>query len=499
MCESRKIIKDTIHFSSSNVVAQFISLFSAILVARFLGPYLLGVWAGLRIILRYSDNFSLGLRHGMNLQLPFSIGRKDWREVTHIKDTAFAGSLLLCLLITTSIVVIYLSMNKSPSILIICGLAAILVVAFCQEFSKLYYSLFRIKKKIFVLSKANAVFAILNLLLVIFVISKFKLYGLYIVFALLAILKVIYLLKHIDYFPRLHIDSEQLKKLFQTGVPLLGIGFVSASLLTADRLMILKFLGVMELGYYSIALFAANFMLQVPNALGFIMFPRLAEKLGRTQEIKSLKNYLLKPTLVLGYFVPLLIAILYYGIPIIIIHFLPKYVPSLEVVKIMVIGMFFATVVGMQDTFLQVLKKFSNITIIKLSCLLTAVTLNYIFLSMGMGIKGVALGTVITYFIHTTIMTFYCYRFYERNVFKDLVLLAELYSPFLLCVALIFVLDVFLLPTRPYSTNLLAINLAKIAIFYVLYFPITLYTEKRFNFLSEIRLILMEQLRRIRV
>ena len=497
MSESEKLIKDVGHFSLSNILLQLIGILSGLIKAKFLGPNLLGIWSGLRVILAYSDNFSLGLRHGMNLEVPLSIGRKEFEEAERLKDNAFTGSMLACVLVTLGIIIAYVVFSaEKMELLIVLGLVVIAFLCVSQELSKLYISLFRIDKNIFVLSKANAFFPVIELLLVIVLTFKLKLYGVYIAVTMVALMNALYLFKKNTYRFKFRISSACMKRMFKSGVPILGIGLIATSLLTVDRLMILKFLTTKDLGYYSLALFVANFMLQVPHALGFVVFPRLAEKVALNGRASALENYVLKPAFVISYCMPILIALLYYSVPTLIVFFLPKYVPSLDALRVMIVGMFFAAICGMQDTFLTVLKKFKKITIVKVFCLLTSVLLNYSFIKAGMGIKGVALATVITYFLSTTIITSLSLKYFNKSILPCFMTILCLYCPFGVCIGLIIVLDLSHWYVWLGMQNPVLINSLKLLLFILFYSPMLLFLERRYSAVSDIMTVIKGQLRK---
>jgi len=74
--KSEKLIKDTLHFALSNILQQAMTMIASIFIARSLAlsyRYL----ERLRVLLSYSENFSLGVRHGMNLELPLSLSRGE--------------------------------------------------------------------------------------------------------------------------------------------------------------------------------------------------------------------------------------------------------------------------------------------------------------------------------------------------------------------------------------------------------------------------------------
>src|SRR5688500_3207253 len=71
-----------------------------------------------------------------------------------------------------------------------------------------------------------------------------------------------------------------LRELVWTGLPLFLWGDVHGFFASLDRLAIGKLLGLAELGVYTIATLAANYVFMAPNMLKTVIYPRVLEKFG---------------------------------------------------------------------------------------------------------------------------------------------------------------------------------------------------------------------------
>ena len=61
-------------------------------------------------------------------------------------------------------------------------------------------------------------------------------------------------------------------------------------LLTIDRILIFKYLGKENLGYYGIVFGLTDSMFLFPASLGTVIFPRLSERYDRSGDAKELKK-----------------------------------------------------------------------------------------------------------------------------------------------------------------------------------------------------------------
>lgn len=81
------MVIDLLPYSSSNSTAHLVNVVCSILTARLVSPHYMGVWSGLRVLQPYPDNFRFGIRHGMNLELPYEIGHGDRIAAEELKNT----------------------------------------------------------------------------------------------------------------------------------------------------------------------------------------------------------------------------------------------------------------------------------------------------------------------------------------------------------------------------------------------------------------------------
>ena len=71
------IIEDTLKYSSSQYGSQFINIISSVLMTRILGPYNLGIWSMLKIVLSYCGYSILGVNKAAVYKVPFYNDKGD--------------------------------------------------------------------------------------------------------------------------------------------------------------------------------------------------------------------------------------------------------------------------------------------------------------------------------------------------------------------------------------------------------------------------------------
>jgi len=71
------IIADTLEYSSSQYGSQCINIITSVLMANYLGPYYLGIWSMLKIILNYCSYSMLGVNKAAVYKVPFYVDKGD--------------------------------------------------------------------------------------------------------------------------------------------------------------------------------------------------------------------------------------------------------------------------------------------------------------------------------------------------------------------------------------------------------------------------------------
>ena len=105
--KSRKesIIKDTASYSLFHYLTQGIGFVTAFLVRKFLGPYYMGIWSLLKVVLSYFSYMGLGVNTAAVYKIPFYRGKEDRESEESTKNTAF-GFLFIVSLVSSALLVV---------------------------------------------------------------------------------------------------------------------------------------------------------------------------------------------------------------------------------------------------------------------------------------------------------------------------------------------------------------------------------------------------------
>lgn len=480
----KTILKDAALYSSGMYISQLLNMIRGIIVAKMLGPSLLGSWSAVRLIFSYGGSVHLGTIHGMSKLVPYLRGKGDFIEAEELKDTSFFTTLLAssCYIIIIAVIdsLGLFGGSRVEKVGIIIMALGVLI----YQYFNFHLAVIRIKHDFKLASQSRVLYSLLNTILSIFLVYMYGLYGAFASF-LISILACAYYVNR--YTPErfgLKFRPQKIIRLIKTGIPIELVGMVYMIFMTADKLMILKYLTKTELGLYNLALTFNLIIYFVPTAISQVIYPRILEKYGENNKHNDLIKYFTQPTLVIAYLIPMLIGIIYLSCRLVVEVLLPDYISSLGAVYILLCGSFFLSLVHTTNNYLITKNKEKYILFTQGFSIVITVSLNYIFIKMGLGIIGVAMGTAITYFIYSTILLILVYQDQKLLLKQTVLELGKLYFPFIYLITVVLILNGLSLGTD--YTTLIKVVLS-LVIFVLSMVPLLLYLNKQIKFMNIIK------------
>lgn len=474
----RDIVRGFLAYTSASYAVQVIGVMTSIVIRHFMEPASMGLWSLLDVMTKYGLYANLGILTAMNVELPICIGRGELEKARKMRDTTlvFAVVASLCFgLAAAGLSPLFFREASSELRLYILLNCALLVVTTWYNF---YVSLMWAEKKFVLLGAGIITNAVLYLLFVFLLVPRFKVAGL-LTTAVCSLVSAATLM-HIGLKSglRFELDRKTLWSLLKAGFPLMLVGFSYSFFMTVDRFLITRYLGTIQLGYYSIAILMLNYAITIPTMVSNVLFPSLLERFGKTGSHKDISVYATKPVLLLSYVMPVILCIAYFNVPYLVKLFMTKYEPGVESMHIVLIGSFFISISQPAINYLfTISKRLQSIPLIFLGTV-AAVASSALLVRSGQGLNGVALGMSLGYFTFYTALLFYAFGHFQSAA-KTAVFFGET----LLCFVYLLVV-VWLVSSRVVFSGLLAGFLAQNAALLVLCMPYLFLVEKKTGALS---------------
>lgn len=266
-------------FTASRYASYSLQVIRGILIAKFLGPYLFGVWGFLMLAYQYLAYTSLGLQHAVNVELAAKIEEPG----THAE--IIGDSLAASLLVTFGLAVIGLVLQATQAPLFekyafTRYVLALAIAVGLLHIQQLMANVYRVYKKLARIAASELVAAGLPLLAALTFREETliqALLGAMICSGLVS--AAIYLTKP-PFKLRVTYERRRWGHLLAIGLPLLVYNLSFYMITMAARTVISTFYPVETMGYYSLASTITAATLLGLNAVSWVIFPDI---LARTQ------------------------------------------------------------------------------------------------------------------------------------------------------------------------------------------------------------------------
>ena len=443
--EKKRLLQDATLFSASLLLSRLLLSIRGIIIPRVLGPNLYGIYNGVLILPDFIDHFHFGSLSALKREIPFCYGKNDFNQAQRIRNLVFSqymGSVLISTFIIFCAATFFLSDHYSPLFIHALWLVCPLIVL--QTMVDAYLeNLLRTDNRFDILSRSEIFKSLVGFLIMLVLIWYWHLYGLIASMILASSLKGIYIYNKTDYHFSLVWDFKELKRLLKIGFPIIFGVILLTFFNSQDRILIVRYLDTQQLGYYALALTFSKFLLIIQNGVYSVLEPKIYRLYGETGEVGDLKKIVWEPILIMTLLYPLILGIAYLSVPYVIHILLPKYLPSLICIKIMILGSFFFIYTEGFYTFIVAINRQGLIVKITGLGILFSIALNYFFIQLGWGIEGVALGTVGTNMIMGIIYLLFTVSHFFKGRRERLVWSCHLIFPVIWIGGLLILMDVF--------------------------------------------------------
>jgi O-antigen/teichoic acid export membrane protein len=476
--EDGEIIRDATALSSTLYISQGIYIVRGFIIAQFLGPSLYGVWSIFRSFLGSASYFGFGTQQAMMREVPFNAGAGDKGKKSLITQTSLSWNILATSIVM--IIVLLLSFTKiAYQFRTEVRLAGILFVL--NAIHIFVRPKFNSEQKILLMSKYMIAYAILNTLFGLSFLFFFKLRGLLLGMIIAQLVLLTYLVINDHLSLKLSINKKILFELFSIGFPIMILSFLVFLMGNVDKYMVFAMLGRKMTGYYGLAAFASSAVGYISYSMSNVVFPRMMYTYGKTGERKDIEKYYIKPMFVLSGVSPIILCIIFINVKLILTYLLPKYLPGITVVHILIISLFFSTILGLPTNLLIALNKQKKFVYIVTAILLLDISFDFLVIKNGFGMEGVAVITTIVFALTSVIANGYALFLLRNKASEIFRKILSVYWPF----AYSFI-GLAVIVSITFSENVLWDNCIKTAAFITFSIPLIIYIEKKSSILQKL-------------
>jgi O-antigen/teichoic acid export membrane protein len=236
--------------------------------------------------------------------------------------------------------------------------------------------------------------------------------------------------------------SRESLHLIAIGFPMFMYGLSGFLLRSLDRVIILRFLGTEPLGLYALAVTAVTFLLTLPDAVGYVLYPQLVRRFREAgDDPAAIRDQVERVVRFLAVGTPALCAVAYLGANDVIEWLLPRFregVPALRILCFSAAGLALA---NLASIVLMTLGRQRILIPAALGVTAIGVFLDLLAIRLGYGIRGVAWATFITFALNSAVLTMLADASMSRGFGHRLGLLARAFAPLMMAMPLAWACD----------------------------------------------------------
>ncbi|MFA5101465.1 MAG: hypothetical protein WC547_11325, partial [Candidatus Omnitrophota bacterium] len=224
--EKKTVAKETMFYTISQLVSQGIGVVTNILIRNALGPLYMGVWSALKVVLDYTQYSGLGITSAVYCEIPYLAGAGRLSEVEAIKNVSFTFNTIVSLVVGVVLYAGSFFVASRYESYVVIGIRVVALIAILTFFYNLVVSVLRAQKKFIAISKVLAFNAILTLVFVYFLVSRYSLYGMYITIPAVLLVSSLFVVLSERMAFHIQFNTRVLARLMKVGLPLFFGGII---------------------------------------------------------------------------------------------------------------------------------------------------------------------------------------------------------------------------------------------------------------------------------
>jgi len=398
-CISNKVVQ----YIASRYFVYFIQFVNSLFIALYLGPFYLGVWGFINLVLQYFLQINFGIAHSFNALI--SIKKNDTEYVIKAFNTSLALLFILAMGVVICFTGSYFQGNTigeefgfSKYIWPVC------ILAVMNYFIVLFSNLFRVFNKLREIAFAQSIFPILTIFCLI--IGRGENLLNYLVAAnCLGFLFSLFLFVLKSPIPLgLKVNRSILKSIIHKGLPLFIYNSAFYFIIISTRSVISSYYKVDEFGYFTFSYSMANIIQLLFESFSFLIFPKVINRLASkaSQDAINLLDKIRNDFMTIAY------LLVFIAIPLfpVFLNFFPEYKGSEYSFGLNVLTIALYTNSFGFSALLIAKNKEKPLGMIAATCLSVNIIIAWLLAIHRVEYQTIIISTIISYFLYLILVTY---------------------------------------------------------------------------------------------
>ncbi len=336
---ARSTVRASAGVALSQYLARAMVLVRGVLAASVLGPRGYGGWNALNLILDYGYFAPGGALQGLDLHLPAAVTRGDAAAGRRLMAGAWSVT-LAGMLAFAGIVLGYSALGgRALTEAFGWGAVLLMLLAAAVQLALLYLSsALRAHARFGAVSRGQSLQAVVGGGLGVALLWRWGVWGLIAGWIAGTLAAVTLMARAVPEAPLAPAAPAEGVSLTRAGLPIFLFYALSLLLRSTDRLAFVHFGATSALGQYSLGLMAAGLVLYLPEAVGFVLFPRIAAAAQGASDPASTRDQLVRAHRALAVVMPVPVALAMLWAGPVVGAVLPAYREGLPALRLLALG-----------------------------------------------------------------------------------------------------------------------------------------------------------------
>lgn len=437
----RKFIRDSLGYAISQYLVRFLTTVRGLVAARLLGPGGYGAWNAIMLIMDYGTYAPAGTFSGLDQAVPARIVDGDAARLDRLKRAGLLN-VMLSTGVFAAAALLYFS-GSTGQIANKWGFGGVVVAVACvalQALSYYHLTLLRSHGNITAVSVwfllQGTIGVGLGLALALHpALGHWGLLWGWFVGTVVATLSVMWQGRAV--VPLIPTVARESLTLLSIGFPMFIYTVSNFVMRSFDRIIIFRFLGIHDLGLYGLAVMAVGFLLTLPDAIAYVIYPQLVRRYREHGETPgAIRDQVERAMRALSILMPAMCALAYLAADDAVDWLLPSFhdgVPALRILCFSAAGLSLA---NLGSIVLMTLGRQRVLVPVALGMTTLGVVLDLIAIRLGHGIRGVAWATFVTYAVNSAVLIMIAERGMGGSPRSRVMVLARVLLPLAIAIPL---------------------------------------------------------------
>jgi O-antigen/teichoic acid export membrane protein len=384
------VLGDVAGFAGSQYFLRFAQLLKGFLVARILGPAGNGLWQHFVLITEYCEYSHLGALQGLNKVLGHRIGRRDPAGADAAQRAGIGFTMVSSLVLFAALVVYVAVRWDALEPYDRWGLPLVGAVVVAKQLAFVYHTVLRAYSRIGLISFAETVFGVANLVVSIALLFRWGVAGLLVAWIVTRLLTALWMARRSGLSSAGSLERGEVRVLLATGFPIYLFQLTRVGLRNIDRVLVDAVLDNAQLGIYGLAVTLAGLARYAADAVGFVLYPIFLRSYGETGDPRAGWDRLAKPTELLTLLVAVSLGASWLVLHLPILWLLPEFVPSIEIFRLLTFTIAFQCIAVLPGFYLMAIDRQNLLVPLGLAAIAFDLVVGRWMIAQGHGLPGVA-------------------------------------------------------------------------------------------------------------